>query len=573
MKSIYQIGDLVIYKVEYRNPKGIVKGKPRPLIIISEPNSKGDYLAIAGSTKIHQWVDEKHILIAPDMVVGGRLDKSTIFPASKQILIDSKFIRIQIGRILVQHLETLLRQSFSQYTKAFFQGVHKPKKSDPFIPGKSRINYAGRVYDEKEMVNLVDSSLDFWLTSGRYAEKFEKEFAKFLGVKCCSLTNSGSSANLLAFMALTSPKLGDRRIRKGDEVITVAAGFPTTVAPIIQYGAIPVFVDVTLPTYNIDCDLLEAALSPKTKAVMLAHTLGNPFDIDRVLAFCQNHNLWLIEDCCDALGSLYALEPVKQRNGETALSLSPSHPLTFSPSLPLSPSRKCGSFGHISTFSFYPAHHITTGEGGAVCTHDTELKCLVESFRDWGRDCWCAPGKDNTCGKRFSQQLGELPHGYDHKYVYSHFGYNLKVTDMQAAIGCAQLEKLPVFVEARRKNFKMLYEGLKDLEDRFNLPEATPNSDPSWFGFLLTVREDASFTRDEIVRYLEKHNIQTRMLFSGNLTRHPCFAYMKEGKDYHIAGDLINTDKIMNKSFWIGVYPGMGEEMICFMIEKIRSFK
>ncbi len=406
------------------------------------------------------------------------------------------------------------------------------------------------MYDEKDMINLVDSSLDFWLTAGRFAEKFEKEFAKFLGVKYCLLTNSGSSANLLAFMSLTSPKLGERRIQKNDEVITVAAGFPTTVAPIIQYGAIPVFVDVTLPTYNIDCDHLEAALSPKTKAVMLAHTLGNPFDIERILAFCRKHNLWLIEDNCDALGSTYNSTLNTQHSTRSYT----------------------GTFGHLSTFSFYPPHHITMGEGGAVCTNDIELKRLVESFRDWGRDCWCAPGKDNTCGKRFSQQLGELPCGYDHKYVYSHFGYNLKVTDMQAAIGCAQLEKLPAFIDTRKKNFKMLYDSLKDLENRFILPEATPNSEPSWFGFLLTVRKNAGFTRDEIVRHLEENNIQTRMLFSGNLTRHPCFASMKEGKDYRIASDLINTDKIMRDSFWIGVYPGMGEEMIGFMVEKIRSF-
>ncbi len=527
MTSRYQIGDLVVYKVEYKDTEGVVRGKPRPLIIISEPNSKGDYLAIAGSTRVHQWFKEKHILIGPDMVLGGSLDKPTIFPASKQILIDSKFVRAQIGRIPVEYLDTLLRQCFSQYTRAFFQGVHTPKIEVPFNRGKSRIQYAGRVYDEKEMVNLVDSALDFWLTAGRYAEKFEKEFAEFLGIKYCSLTNSGSSANLLAFMALTSPKLGERRIRKGDEVITVAAAFPTTVAPIIQYGAIPVFVDVTLPTYNIDCDLLEAALSPKTKAVMLAHTLGNPFDIHRVLAFCRKHNLWLIEDNCDALGSTY-----KIADSSLLLALSQEMESCNPPNLTANSqeptARKCGTFGHITTFSFYPAHHITMGEGGAVCTNDIELKRLVESLRDWGRDCWCAPGKDNTCGKRFSQQLGELPYGYDHKYVYSHFGYNLKVTDMQAAIGCAQLEKLPAFIEARKKNFKMLYEGLKDLEDRFILPEATPNSDPSWFGFLLTVKEDAGFTRDEIVKHLEEHNIQTRMLFSGNLIKHPCFDEMRQ---------------------------------------------
>ena len=447
--------------------------------------------------------------------------------------------------------ERALKSIIFDHIARYYKEVHSPIHEKQFIPGKSRINYAGRVYDEKDMINLVDSSLDFWLTAGRFAEKFEKEFAEFLGVKYCLLTNSGSSANLLALMSLTSPKLGERRIQKNDEVITVAAGFPTTVAPIIQYGAIPVFVDITLPTYNINCDHLEAALSPKTKAVMLAHTLGNPFDIDRVLAFCRKYNLWLIEDNCDALGSTYNSTLNTQYSIRSYT----------------------GTFGHLSTFSFYPPHHITMGEGGAVCTNDIELKRLVESFRDWGRDCWCAPGKDNTCSKRFSQQLGELPSGYDHKYVYSHFGYNLKVTDMQAAIGCAQLEKLSAFIDARKKNFKMLYKGLKDLENRFILPETTPNSEPSWFGFLLAVRKNAGFTRAEIVRHLEENNIQTRMLFSGNLTRHPCFASIKEGKDYRIASDLINTDKIMRDSFWIGVYPEMGEQMIRFMIEKIRSFK
>ncbi len=456
-----------------------------------------------------------------------------------------------------------LKSIIFDHIARYYKEVHRPVFKKEFIPGKSCINYAGRVYDEKEMINLVDSSLDFWLTAGRFAEKFEKEFSRFLGVKYCSLANSGSSANLLAFMALTSPKLGDRCIQKGDEVITVAAGFPTTVAPIIQYGAIPVFVDVTLPTYNIDCDHLEVALSPKTKAVMLAHTLGNPFDIDRVLAFCRKHNLRLIEDNCDALGSTYNSTLNTQHSTRSYT----------------------GTFGHLSTFSFYPPHHITMGEGGAVCTNDIELKRLVESFRDWGRDCWCAPGKDNTCGKRFSRQLGKLPRGYDHKYVYSHFGYNLKVTDMQAAIGCTQLEKLPAFIEARKKNFKFLYEGMKDLEDQFILPEATLNSDPSWFGFLLTVRQDAGFTRDEIVKYLEEHNIQTRMLFAGDIIKHPCFDHLRStGQGYRVvsitsqslrftdSSVLPETDRIIRDTFWLGVYPGMTEEMIDYMLNKIREF-
>jgi len=421
----------------------------------------------------------------------------------------------------------------------------KHKIKHDFQPG-DRISYGGRVFDEKEIVNLVDSALDFWLTAGKYAEQFERDFAAFLGVKHCSLTNSGSSANLLAFMALTSHKLRDRRIRKGDEVITVAAGFPTTVAPIIQFGAVPVFVDVTIPSYNIDVSQLKTALSPKTKAVMIAHTLGNPFDLQAVKDFCDQHQLWLIEDNCDALGSKYFY------NGEW---------------------KYTGTIGHVATSSFYPPHHMTMGEGGAVYTNDTQLKQIIESFRDWGRDCWCPPGKDNTCQHRFSQQFGELPLGYDHKYVYSHLGYNLKVTDMQAAIGCAQLEKLPSFIAARRKNWQLLREGLDGLQDVFILPEPADNSIPSWFGFLLMVKETAGFTRDEIVTHLEAEGIQTRMLFAGNLIKHPCFDEMRStGKGYRVVGELRNTDVIMQNAFWIGVYPGMTEEMVGYMVEKIRAF-
>lgn len=442
-----------------------------------------------------------------------------------------------------QELDKELREHAIQAAIKYYEFKHKQVKT--FSPG-DRIPYAGRVFDEREIANLIDSSLDFWLTTGRYAERFETEFAQFLGVQHCSLTNSGSSANLLAFMALTSPKLGERRIKKGDEVITVAAGFPTTVAPIVQYGAVPVFVDVSFPTYNIDCSQLENALSEKSKAVMVAHTLGNPFDLSAVKAFCDKHNLWLIEDNCDALGSKYLYKGVW---------------------------RYTGTIGHIGTSSFYPPHHMTMGEGGAVYTNDTQLKRLVDSFRDWGRDCWCPSGRDNTCGNRFGQQFSELPFGYDHKYVYSHFGYNLKVTDMQAAIGCAQLEKLPGFIEARKRNWNLLREGLAGLADKFILPEATENSDPSWFGFLLTVREGAGFTRDKIVGHLEAKGIQTRMLFAGNLTKHPCFDEMrKEGKGYRAIGDLQNTDTIMNDTFWVGVYPGMSEGMVEFMIKVIREF-
>ncbi len=434
--------------------------------------------------------------------------------------------------------EKILREKAIQAAIKHFKTKHAPKK---FNSG-DRIPYAGRVFDEKEIANLIDSSLDFWLTTGKYADRFEKEFAEFLGVKHCSLVNSGSSANLLAFQALTSPKLGEKRIKQGDEVITVAAGFPTTIAPIVQYGAIPVFLDVALPGYNIDCSQLEKALSKKTKAVMIAHTLGNPFDVGVVKEFCEKHKLWLIEDNCDSLGSKYQ-------------------------------NKYTGTFGDIGTSSFYPPHHMTMGEGGAVYTDNEQLNKIVNSLRDWGRDCACPSGQDNVCGKRFERQLGELPHGYDHKYTYSHFGYNLKATDMQAAIGCAQLEKLPSFVEARKKNWRKLRDGLNNLADKFILPEPAENSDPSWFGFLLTVKENAGFTRDDIVKHLESKGIQTRMLFAGNIIKHPCFDEMrKTGEGYRVVGDLRNTDLIMNQTFWIGVYPGMTEKMVSFMVNQIRSF-
>ncbi|MDD2462585.1 MAG: lipopolysaccharide biosynthesis protein RfbH [Desulfobulbus sp.] len=439
--------------------------------------------------------------------------------------------------------ENELRRHVIDAARAYYDFKHKPKKV--FKPG-DRIPYAGRVFDEREIEYLIDAALDFWLTTGRYAEQFERSFAQFLGARHCSLTNSGSSANLLAFMALTSPKLGERRINKGDEVITVAAGFPTTVAPIVQYGAVPVFVDVTLPTYNIDCSQLEEALSEKTKAIMVAHTLGNPFDLEHVKGFCDKHHLWLIEDNCDALGARYFQAGKWQYTG---------------------------TIGHIGTSSFYPPHHMTMGEGGAVYTNDTTLKRLIESYRDWGRDCWCASGHDNTCKKRFDQQFGELPLGYDHKYVYSHFGYNLKVTDMQAAIGCAQLEKVPQFVEARKNNWQLLKNELAELDHFFVMPEATTNSDPSWFGYLLTVREGVGFTRDQIVQHLEAKGIQTRMLFAGNLIKHPCFDEMRATKDgFRVVRDLPTTDRIMHDTFWVGVYPGMTESMLHYMVEQIRYF-
>ena len=436
--------------------------------------------------------------------------------------------------------EQQAREQILEMTKEYCEKYHNQKKT--YEKG-DRIPYASRVYDADEMVNLVDSSLEFWLTSGRFTKEFESEFAKYLGVKYCSLVNSGSSANLLAFMALTSPLLKERQILPGDEVITVAAGFPTTVAPVIQYGAVPVFVDVAIPQYNIDPNLLEQAVSEKTKAVMLAHTLGNPFDLKAVKDFCDRHNLWLIEDNCDALGSRYTID------GE---------------------SRLTGTIGDIGTSSFYPPHHMTMGEGGAVYTKNPLLHKIVRSFRDWGRDCVCAPGQDNLCGHRFDRQYGELPLGYDHKYVYSHFGYNLKATDMQAAVGCAQLRKFPSFVERRRHNFTRLKAALADCTDKLILPEAAPHSNPSWFGFLITCKEGTD--RNAAVQYIESKGVQTRMLFAGNLIKHPCFDEMRaSGTGYRVVGELENTERILRDTFWVGVYPGMNDEMIDFMAKTIRE--
>lgn len=437
----------------------------------------------------------------------------------------------------------VLKKQILDLTREYYKEVHAAKKE--FIPGKSFVNYGGRYFDDEEIVNLVDSSLDFWLTAGPWVHKFETNLAKWLGVKHCAVTNSGSSANLLAFYALTSHKLGDRRIKRGDEVITVAAGFPTTVNPIIQFGAVPVFVDVSLPGFDIDTTMLEAAYSDKTKAVMIAHSLGNPFNIKEVLAFCEKHNLWLIEDNCDALGSEYTLDGV---------------------------TKKTGTWGHIGTSSFYPPHHMTMGEGGAVYTNDPTLDKIIRSFRDWGRDCWCVGGVDNTCKLRFTGQYGELPQGYDHKYVYSHFGFNLKITDMQAAIGCAQLCKLDSIIAARRANYKTLYDGLKDIPGLI-LPVAEKNSEPSWFGFLIAVEENAGFTRNELTGFLESRKIQTRNLFAGNLIKHPAFDEMRNtGEGYRVVGELKYTDFIMNNGFWIGVYPGMTPEMLNWMITSIKDF-
>ena len=434
----------------------------------------------------------------------------------------------------------VLRDEILAKVREYWRLAHAERNEAEFVPGKSRVNYAGRVFDAEEMVNLADAALEFWLTSGRYAKRFEEELAAYLGVRSALLVNSGSSANLLAFAALTSPLLEGRRIRRGDEVITVACGFPTTVAPIVQYGAVPVFVDVEPDTANVDVTQLEAAYSPRTKAVMLAHTLGNPFDIPNVKAFCDKHKLFLIEDNCDALGSRF--------DGKFT-----------------------GTFGDIGTSSFYPPHHLTMGEGGAVYTNDPLLRKIMLSMRDWGRDCWCPSGRDNTCGCRFTKQFGKLPVGYDHKYVYSHFGYNLKATDLQAAIGCAQLEKLPGFTAARQRNFERLYNGLCDIP-QLRCPGKHPKSDPSWFGFLMRVVPDGAHTRNGLAQYLEERGIQTRNLFAGNLLKHPCFDGLVEGVDYRVAGSLENTDDFMNNALWVGVYPGMTDAKLDYMIAAIRGF-
>jgi CDP-4-dehydro-6-deoxyglucose reductase, E1 len=431
-------------------------------------------------------------------------------------------------------MENKLRSEILEKVKLLYE---YRKSNEKFVPGESYVNYAGRVYDEKEMMNLVDSSLDFWLTAGRFADEFEEKFAKFLGVKYCLLTNSGSSANLLAISALTSTKLGDRKLEKGNEVITTACGFPTTLNPIIQNGLKPVLIDVELGTYNIQVDLIEDSLSDKTKAIFIPHTLGNPANIDKIMKISKDYDLWFIEDNCDALGSKY--------NGKYT-----------------------GTFGHISTCSFYPAHHITMGEGGAVLTDDPLLKEIIASFRDWGRDCWCEPGCDNTCGKRFEWQCGDLPFGYDHKYVYSHIGYNLKVTDMQAALGTEQLKKLPKFIEVRKNNYKTIYNQLKTYEDYLILPKFEKNADPSWFGFPIIVKSNPKFTRDEIINYLENNKVATRMLFGGNLTKQPAYKNI----DFKIPESLDNTDIVMEKLFWIGVYPGISKEKMDYMLNVFKDF-
>ena len=439
--------------------------------------------------------------------------------------------------------ESEAREQIKALVAEYYKEYKKPEQDKALCPG-DRISYASRVYDEKEMMSLTEAVLDFWLTTGRFSDEFESKFAEWIGVKYAHLVNSGSSANLIAFSVLTAPELGERQIKRGDEVITVACGFPTTVTPILQYGAVPVFVDVTVPQYNIDITKLEDALSDKTKAVMIAHTLGNPFDIKAVKAFCDKYNLWLVEDNCDALGTKYTID------GETRFS---------------------GTWGDIGTSSFYPPHHMTMGEGGCVYTNNPLLHRLILSYRDWGRDCICPSGRDNFCGHRFDGQYGELPQGYDHKYVYSHFGYNLKVTDLQAAVGVEQLKKFPGFIEARKYNWNRLRNALFDVQDKLILPEPAENSDPSWFGFMISVKDEAGIDRNAVTKYIEEHNVQTRLLFSGNLIKHPCFNQIRGTDAYRVVGSLENTEFIMNHTFWVGVYPGMTDEKIDYMAQIIKE--
>jgi CDP-6-deoxy-D-xylo-4-hexulose-3-dehydrase len=531
----------VLLEFPYTNQAG---SKTRPVVIVSdgEMNTSGDCVVAYMTTEVesYAWSGTAIIIEEADLAY-GQLKKRSLIRTDKVITVhESLFKRANVAKLGSPKLKALLKTMASSLATRYYQAIHQPTQNTPFTPGKSRVNYAGRVFDEKEITYLVDSSLDFWLTYGDYSRQFEKKLAEYLGVRWAFLVNSGSSANLLAFYALTSPLLKERQVKRGDEVITVAAGFPTTVAPIVQYGAVPVFVDMELTYGNIDTTQLESALSPKTKAIMIAHTLGNPFNIQAVKAFCDKHNLWLIEDNCDALGSTYQGKPT-------------------------------GTWGDMGTSSFYPPHHMTMGEGGAVYTDNPLLKKILLSMRDWGRDCWCESGVDNTCGCRFTQQFGTLPKGYDHKYVYSHFGFNLKVSDMQAAVGVAQLEKFPGFVQKRKENYRRLYDGLKEVK-ALHLVQAQPDSNPSWFGFMMTLTDDAGFSRNELAEHLENANIQTRNLFAGNMLRHPMFDHLEKDKDYRAVGNLPNTDKIMNDSFWVGVYPGMSAEAIDYMIETIRGF-
>jgi CDP-6-deoxy-D-xylo-4-hexulose-3-dehydrase len=506
--------------------------KARPVLILSEPNEYGDVKCLFITTKSHKNVNQEKLTKVD--FDGTPLPFESYIHIDKQVLLNTSIFLKILAKLTTKSLARIERNLILQQTKSFSQiNFEKPV----FVEGKSKVNYAGRVFDENEVVAAVDSSLDFWLTEGRFSEDFASKIADFLGVENVLLTNSGSSANLLAFSALTSDKLGDKRLKPGDEVISVAAGFPATVTPIIQYGLVPVFVDVQIPTYNIDVEMMRKAITPKTRCIFIAHTLGNPFDLDAVMQLANEHNLWVIEDNCDAFGSRYK-------------------------------GKYTGTYGHLSTISFYPAHHITTGEGGAIITNDAKLAKLVRAFRDWGRDCYCLGGENNTCGKRFTQKFGNLPVGYDHKYVYSEIGYNLKMTDIQAAIGAAQMDKLPEFCEKRKAHFKKHYAIFSKYPQYFILPEATPDSEPAWFSFIVTLKENIPFTRDAFTKFLNARLIETRNLFAGNMTKQPAFV----NKTWRIADHLTNTDIIMNNTFFLGTYPGLTEEMFVYLEKTVDEF-
>jgi CDP-6-deoxy-D-xylo-4-hexulose-3-dehydrase len=555
-------GDVYIYKVPFVDGS---KTKPRPVLVTSLPNSKGDVQGIPGTTQIENWNEAHQIILRPEDLTEGTLHNISVFPVSKQMVFSPRFFAAKVGTVKPAVLAVTLRQVTRYQVEQFHHATGKP---EPFTPGETVIPPSGKVIGAAELTNMVDASLDGWLTTGRFNDAFEKRLASFLGVKFALTTNSGSSANLLAFSALTSPKLGERALKPGDEVISVAAGFPTTVNPILQFGCVPVFVDVHIPTYNIDTTQLEAAISEKTRAIMLAHTLGNPYNLAEITRIAKKYSLWLIEDCCDALGATYTMprSPLAAKGNTTILS--PYRGEGGSGGATTSQPRLVGTFGDIGTLSFYPAHHITMGEGGAVFTNNPDLKRIIESFRDWGRDCYCAPGKENTCGKRFGWQLGDLPKGYDHKYTYAHLGFNLKISDMQAACALAQMDRLEGFIGARKRNFAYLKDRLRSVEEFLILPEATPESDPSWFGFLLTLRDTAQTNRVDVLEYLDQYKIGTRLLFAGNLTRQPSMI----GRKYRVSGALANTDKIMNDTFWIGVYPGLTEEMLDYVAGKIETY-
>lgn len=528
-----QIGEIVLLDFPFTNYTG---SKLRPAIIVGMSDIHKDLLVAFVTSEVENYIWSEYAVAFKQVNLQvGIIKHESVIRCDKLITVSPERIaRHNVAILKKAKISEVLRKIAGISVNGFCSEIHKVAE---FIPGKSRVNYAGRVFDEKEIMNAVDASLDFWLTEGRFSEKFSEKIAEFLGVEHILLTNSGSSANLLAFSALTSEKLGDKRLKPGDEVISVAAGFPATVTPIIQYGLIPVFVDVQIPTYNIDVEMMRKAITPKTRCIFIAHTLGNPFNIDAVMQLANEHNLWVIEDNCDAFGSEYH-------------------------------NKKTGSYAHLSTISFYPAHHITTGEGGAICTNDPQLAQLVRAFRDWGRDCYCAGGENNTCGKRFSQLFGNLPYGFDHKYVYSEIGYNLKMTDIQAAIGAAQIDKLPHFCERRKANFKEWIHIFSKYPDYFVLPEATEHADPAWFAFIVTLKESAPFKRDELTGHLNTKLIETRNLFAGNMTKQPGFI----GKNWRIADHLENTDYIMNNTFFLGTYPGLTEAMFNYAEEILTSF-